>query len=195
MEFEFACSICGYKSFIKGNVKRHITKTDPCGEGIREIVTSVSKTSPQFSCKFCNLTFTTKQSLEYHIDNNVCKKTKSVNVSLLKEIEELKKKTEELQLQLSTIILSKEKTVFKSARKAIPSSVRNKLWANHFEKSTEGKCTVCESDINITNFHASHIISVKQGGTNNITNLTPSCSNCNQSMYVQNLDEFKKEYF
>ncbi len=82
-----------------------------------------------------------------------------------------------------------------SKRGKIPITVRHKLWNNHFKNSNIGKCTVCEEIINISNFHAGHIISSKNGGSDNINNLSPTCSCCNLSMGIQNLNEFKNKYF
>ena len=87
------------------------------------------------------------------------------------------------------------KTENENKRKKIPSTVRHKLWALHFDESTIGKCTVCASKIDNANFHAGHIISVKNGGTDNIKNLSPVCACCNLSMGTQNLEDFKKRYF
>jgi 5-methylcytosine-specific restriction endonuclease McrA len=58
-----------------------------------------------------------------------------------------------------------------------------------------GLCFVCSCSVNIENFHTGHIISVKNGGTDNINNLRVVCSLCNLSMGTKNLDEFKNKYF
>jgi len=54
---------------------------------------------------------------------------------------------------------------------------------------------VCNSKITIKDFHAGHIQSVKDGGSNNINNLAPVCSGCNLSMGAQNLYLFRDKYF
>jgi len=87
------------------------------------------------------------------------------------------------------------KTENESKRKKIPSTVRHKLWTLHFDETTSGKCTVCSNKIDNANFHAGHILSVKNGGTDNIKNLSPVCACCNLSMGTQNLDDFKSKYF
>ncbi len=65
---EFRCSVCQYTSFIKGNITKHIQKTSPCGEGVREVVTVFV----DIKCDNCNKSFMTKKNLKYHVDNNVC---------------------------------------------------------------------------------------------------------------------------
>jgi hypothetical protein len=80
-------------------------------------------------------------------------------------------------------------------RKKIPKTVRDTLWKNYFDSSLDGVCYVCNTQVNYHNFHAGHIISVKNGGTNNITNLKVLCVSCNLSMGINNLNEFKAKYF
>lgn len=80
-------------------------------------------------------------------------------------------------------------------RTKLPASVRNKLWTNFFNDNKNGICQVCKTNINDTNFHAGHIISVKNGGTDKINNLIPICSCCNLSMGTMNLLEYKNKYF
>ncbi len=200
---EFACSVCNYTSIIKTNVTRHIKKTIPCGEGDRKVVETGKKVLNELICKFCNKVFKKKQGLEYHVDNNVCnKQTNSHNIT--KELEELKKKTEELERQLTEVKITQDKITqdkitqdkpVKNKRKTIPAAVRTKLWIDHNGRSIDGICKVCGSEVNITNFNASHVISVNDGGNNNISNLIPTCSLCNSSMRTQHLEEFKEEYF
>jgi hypothetical protein len=81
-------------------------------------------------------------------------------------------------------------------RKKIPTTVRNKLWMKHYTDKIIGKCNICNNtEIDFSNFHACHIISIKNGGSDNINNLLPGCSCCNLSMGIQNLNEFKNKYF
>lgn len=83
----------------------------------------------------------------------------------------------------------------KSKRTSLPSAVRKKCWSIKFLEEYWGICEVCSSKINVDNFHTGHIQSVKDGGSNNISNLVPVCSLCNLSMSSMNLYEFKKTYF
>jgi hypothetical protein len=80
-------------------------------------------------------------------------------------------------------------------RKKIPTTVRHKLWRQYYQDSMNGNCYLCMCNITIENYHAGHIISVRNGGTNNIDNLKIVCSLCNLSMGTQNLEEFKQRYF
>ena len=87
------------------------------------------------------------------------------------------------------------KSEIDNRRRKIPKTVRDKLWSKSFFDNLSGKCYVCEVDVNYHNFHAGHKISVKNGGSDSLTNLEILCSCCNLSMGTQNLIEFKKKYF
>ena len=83
----------------------------------------------------------------------------------------------------------------KVKREPIPSAVRGALWKDYFGQSTKGKCMCCQrEDISKDNFDAGHIISVKDGGENHLSNLKPICGNCNKSMGTKNMDEFIKKH-
>jgi 5-methylcytosine-specific restriction endonuclease McrA len=80
-------------------------------------------------------------------------------------------------------------------RKQIPSTVRMTLWDKTFPRRSVGRCFVCNTEITHLNFQAGHINSVKNGGSDNISNLKTICSSCNQSMGTMNLMEFKYKNF
>ena len=80
-------------------------------------------------------------------------------------------------------------------RKSIPKKVRYDLWIKESGNNMNSNCYVCNKGITFENFHCGHIISVKEGGSNNINNLKPICPGCNYGMGIQNLEEYKKEYY
>jgi 5-methylcytosine-specific restriction endonuclease McrA len=83
----------------------------------------------------------------------------------------------------------------KSKREKVPSTVRNALWKDYFGQSIQGVCQCCKrEDITMANFEAGHIISVKDGGENQLSNLKPVCSQCNKSMGSTNMDNFIKKH-
>ena len=66
----------------------------------------------------------------------------------------------------------------------IPKKLREEVW-NHYNKGSYcAKCHVpwCSRNIDVFNFHVGHDIPECQGGTTDIINLKPICSNCNLSM-------------
>ena len=81
-------------------------------------------------------------------------------------------------------------------RRQLPSSVRDSVWNNYIgEDINKHRCLCCKKGI-ITNryFHVGHVISVKNGGTDEINNLRPICPPCNHSMGTTNMVEFVKTY-
>lgn len=80
-------------------------------------------------------------------------------------------------------------------RKKIPKQVRFDVFIKRNDKKWEGKCYVCSKNINITNFHVGHNISVYNGGSDSIDNLEPICPGCNLSMGIENLDYYKNKYY
>ena len=148
--------------------------------------------------------FNLDQLIKYFLDIN---KNISSN-EIINKIEELNKDISD-NLKINNIELYEQaykkqkfyigyifiKSENDNKRKHFPKTLRNRLWSNIFNNNMNGYCYVCNCDLNINNFHAGHIISVKNGGSDNITNLKVVCSLCNLSMGTQNLEIFKNKYF
>ena len=81
-------------------------------------------------------------------------------------------------------------------RRPLPTSVRDCVW-NHYigEDINKHRCLCCKKVV-IRNrqFEVGHVISVKDGGTDEINNLRPICAPCNHSMGSKNMIEFVKTY-
>lgn len=81
-------------------------------------------------------------------------------------------------------------------RRHLPVSVRDSVW-NHYigEDINKHRCLCCKKVL-ITNrqFQVGHVISVKDGGTDEISNLRPICPPCNHSMGTKNMIDFVKSY-
>ena len=121
--------------------------------------------------------------------------------TLLKELDELEK--EELR-KLKVKFKNKRKKLYetgkiekkKPRRKTIPKALKNKVWDEYIGSDNGiGKCQVCEKHIDSKDFECGHIISVKDGGDTNVSNMVPICGTCNKSMGARNLHEFKDVYF
>jgi 5-methylcytosine-specific restriction endonuclease McrA len=77
-------------------------------------------------------------------------------------------------------------------RKAIPKKIRGEAWKNHFGDSTKGACHCCKKELDVfDDWHAGHIVSHSNGGTDTAQNLRPLCGSCNLSMGTENMDAFK----
>jgi hypothetical protein len=128
-----------------------------------------------------------------------------IEAKIREEMEIKKRVDEEMKKALHAVnavnTVVEEPGVAKTAttankRKAIPKPVKMKLWNQHFtEDNAKGKCQVCSNEIKMSDFEAGHIISVANGGSDNIENLTPLCGQCNKSMGTQSVHDFKQTYF
>ena len=83
----------------------------------------------------------------------------------------------------------------------VGAQTRHKCWRAWYstvpecDKSPEGDvlCPCCEmTPINQGCFEAGHIVSFKNGGSDEISNLQPVCNICNKSMGIMNMDEYRK---
>jgi hypothetical protein len=77
-------------------------------------------------------------------------------------------------------------------RKTIPKKIRGEAWKIQFGNSTKGSCFCCKRELDaFDDWHAGHIISHSNNGTDKADNLRPVCGSCNLSMGTENMDAFK----
>ena len=84
----------------------------------------------------------------------------------------------------------------KKKKQQIPKAVRVHVWNLYIGPNIiEHRCLCCKKTlIKNTDFEVGHIISEKEGGTQEISNLRPICSPCNLSMGTTNMVEYVKRY-
>ena len=77
-------------------------------------------------------------------------------------------------------------------KKKTPEAIRQQVWLLHIGKKFESKCLIkwCSNNINVFNYHTGHNIPRSKGGTNDIDNLLPICSNCNLSMGSTSINDW-----
>jgi 5-methylcytosine-specific restriction endonuclease McrA len=83
----------------------------------------------------------------------------------------------------------------KPMKQKIPKALREQVWLIYIGKRFESKCLVswCQNIITPFTFETGHNIPESKGGTLDIDNLKPICSNCNRSMGDQyTIDEFSQ---
>jgi 5-methylcytosine-specific restriction endonuclease McrA len=81
-------------------------------------------------------------------------------------------------------------------KQAIPKAVRVHVWNLYIGPNIiEHRCLCCKKSlIKNTEFEVGHIISEKDGGTQEISNLRPICTPCNLSMGTTNMIEYIKKF-
>jgi 5-methylcytosine-specific restriction endonuclease McrA len=80
-------------------------------------------------------------------------------------------------------------------KKKIPNAIRQQVWIAHCGEVFRHKCKVlwCENIITPFTFETGHNIPESKGGSTDIDNLRPICSNCNKSMgNTYTIDEFSE---
>ena len=111
-------------------------------------------------------------------DNN-CSDTKSSNIkSKIPKINNYKIGKKTNHRSKPSIINNKTK------KSTIPKKLREEVWNHYNGNLFSTKCHVpwCDRTIDVFNFHVGHDIPECKGGTTDIINLKPICSNCNLSM-------------
>jgi 5-methylcytosine-specific restriction endonuclease McrA len=80
-------------------------------------------------------------------------------------------------------------------RRPIDKNVRHLVWTKYNKSSLSGKCYCCKTPITYQHFHVGHNKAVAKGGKDNINNLRPICSSCNNSMRTMSIEQYKAKYF
>lgn len=80
-------------------------------------------------------------------------------------------------------------------RRTIPKNIRTNVWFKHFGNSNKGTCECCREEITQNNWELAHIIAHVAGGTDDESNMLPTCRGCNRSMGIMNLYNYKKRYY
>jgi hypothetical protein len=76
----------------------------------------------------------------------------------------------------------------------ITSKMRKDVWKKRNGNNMNGKCIICQDNIEFDNFHCGHILSENNGGSTTLDNLEPICIGCNLTMGTKNLNIYKNEY-
>jgi hypothetical protein len=110
--------------------------------------------------------------------------------------EQQKVKADQQKVKADAQIITDEDPDKKKKKQTIPKSVKTHVWDLYIGKHiNEHRCLCCKkSYIQITNFDTGHVLSEKDGGTHEISNLRPICAVCNHSMGSENMIDFVKRY-
>jgi galactitol-specific phosphotransferase system IIB component len=113
-----------------------------------------------------------------------------------KRIQEAKDKKAKDDEDAAKLKEEEDKKETKKKKQSIPKNVRIIVW-NHYisEDIIKHKCLCCKKvTISNTSFEVGHVISEKNGGTQEINNLRPICFACNHSMGTENMIDFVVKY-
>lgn len=69
----------------------------------------------------------------------------------------------------------------------------SKIQREKIHKKYNGRCAYCGRKITINEMQMDHIISLKNGGSNNIDNINPSCRLCNERKGSMTTEAYKKQ--
>jgi DNA repair exonuclease SbcCD ATPase subunit len=194
----YACEYCSKSYSNKFNLKKHMKICKKREEESDEEEETIKSLKQQIKEKDKKIKKQDKKLKEK--DEKIKEKDKKIKKQEV-IINDLKQKIDDNEASLKkqneqNIQLLENTQRFKiELKNNIPKAVRDKLWRDNFNDNPNGKCYVCKETVTYGNFHAGHIISVKDGGTHNINNLRVTCQLCNTSMGSQNLEEFKRNYF
>ena len=87
-------------------------------------------------------------------------------------------------------------TVSKKAKQTIPKHIRNLVWNYYIgDNIIQHRCLCCKKTvISNTQFEVGHVLSERDGGTLELSNLRPICGPCNRSMGTMHMVEYVKKY-
>ena len=86
---------------------------------------------------------------------------------------------------------------FRTEKSKISKKLKDEVWKTYYDNKEKTKCPIieCSNIISKNSFHTGHIISEKNGGTLDIDNLHPICSECNMKMGCKNWYDYDKKSY
>lgn len=100
-----------------------------------------------------------------------------------------------IPVELAQNFATSSNSLTSNKKKQLPKRVRDLVWSKWIGSDKMiGKCFCCKNDIKNNNYHCGHVIAYSNGGSNEIDNLRPLCSQCNLSMGDKNMFEFIEDF-
>ena len=84
---------------------------------------------------------------------------------------------------------------FREMKEKIPKKIKANLWSLYSNKNSKIKCPLCKTLLLEKNFQAGHIISEKNGGCIDISNLYPICKTCNLKMGSKDWKDYDNDSY
>ena len=122
--------------------------------------------------------------------------TKKCQNQYIQKVKEKVKEKKEKEVKVKENDKDNDKDKEKGKKKPIPKAVRKIIWDTYVGPDIiKHRCLCCKrAMIDNMSFDCGHVVSEKDGGTQEITNLRPICPACNNSMGSQNMIEYIKTY-
>jgi hypothetical protein len=98
--------------------------------------------------------------------------------------------------KIDTFLKKNQEEHKKKKKQVIPKNIKKIVWNTYIgSEIIRHKCLCCKKvTIENTFFECGHVISEKDGGTLEISNLRPICGECNRSMGCKNMVDYVKTY-
>ena len=131
--------------------------------------------------------------------NEIISTNQDSNIETLESLQNDNKKYENVinaHQNISNNSIYQQTNNGKRKKQNIPKNIRNLVWYTYIGSDIiKHRCLCCKKAIIYnTSFECGHILSEKHGGTLEISNLRPICSQCNKSMCTMNMIEYIKKY-
>ncbi len=202
---EYKCSMCDYKSSVRGHILRHISKKNRCSDDINKL--SVIEIKMEIKCEYCNKLYTFKSNLHRHqktCENKkenyeeeiknlkeklatveaICKDLCDIN----KKYEELKKINEKNEKIIDSIVKTATKKILGNTPVETIRSQARKKYKDLFKNM---KCVHCKHEGSTQVCHIKAISEFDKFSEveeiNKMSNLIGLCPNCHID-----LDKHKK---
>jgi len=87
-------------------------------------------------------------------------------------------------------------SIVKPPKQKIPKKVKTDVWNTYIGADiNKHRCLCCKrAYICNVDFSVGHVLSEKEGGTMEISNLRPICATCNSAMSTMNMVDFIKKF-
>ena len=139
--------------------------------------------------------FTSTPSIFPSISPNINIKDFSQETNIKSKIN-VEKDKEQLYDSIIHSINDSNKVVSKKKKQSIPKHIKKLVWNTYIGNDIiKHRCLCCKKiTIENTFFDCGHVLSEKDGGTLELSNLRPICSECNRSMGSMNMIEYVKKF-
>lgn len=127
-------------------------------------------------------------------DNDNNNESISSNDEKLEKVKNNNKKVETKQVPNKEVIEYKKNNK-KYVKDKIPQDLRIQVWRKSCGYFIDGRCFVCNNEINILSFECGHETAETNGGKTILSNLHAVCGGCNKKMAKKNLLEYKEKNF